>query len=166
MSSFKFNLTDYNAGRRFEKLLLPYVCECIGDVELSPERSRYDFYNPSLWAELKTRTPRYSSDMDKWLFNSKKANGYVASKKLFFFYYFIKDCSFYMIEYNPSKFAEFEKWEMLDEDGEIQTNWLIPRKCWTRICTELEGDLVSNPIALRVSDKHKKQVPETSALSL
>lgn len=164
MSSFKFNLADYNAGRKFETLLLPYVIEAIGDVQMSMPRSRYDYFNPSLWAELKTRTPRYGPEMSEWLFNSKKANGYTSDKQLFFFYYFIKDHSFWMIEYNPVKFAAFEKWEMPDEDGEIQTNWLIPRTCWTRLCTELEGDLVSNPIALRVSDIHKKQVGGITAL--
>lgn len=163
MSSFKFNLTDYAAGRRYEKLLLPYVCECIGDVEMSPERSRYDFYNPHLWAELKTRTPRYSSDMSEWLFNSKKSYGYTPDKKLFFFYYFIKDCSFWMIEYNPKKFAQYQKWQMPDEDGQIQINWLIPRKDWTRVCTEIVDGIVSNPSDLLFSDKRNQPAKEIIA---
>ena len=163
MSSFKFNLTDYNAGRRYEKLLLPYVCECIGDVELSPERSRYDFWNPSLWAELKTRTPRYGPDMDEWLFNSKKAIGYTSDKKLYYFYYFIRDCSFWMIEYIPAKFANYQKWQMPDEDGQIQVNWLIPKKDWTRVITEQVDGLVSNPIYPPSSDKQNSRVRDITA---
>jgi len=163
MSSFKFNLTDYNAGRRYEKLLLPYVCECIGDVELSPERSRYDYWNPSLWAELKTRTPKYSSDMDEWLFNSKKAFGYTTDTKLYFFYYFIRDCSFWMIEFNPTKFAKYQKWQMPDEDGQIQVNWLIPKKDWIRVITEQADGLVSNPIYPPSSDKRNQQVQDITA---
>ena len=164
MSSFKFNLADYNAGRKYESLLLPYVIEAIGEVQMSPERSRYDYWNPSLWAELKTRTPRYGPEMSEWLFNSKKAKGYTADKQLFFFYYFIRDCSFWMIEYIPSKFEKFEKWEMPEEKGEIQVNWLIPRTCWTRICTEIVDGLVSNPIYPPSSDTRMKQVKEKTAL--
>jgi hypothetical protein len=163
MSSFKFNLTDYDAGRKYERLLLPYICESIGDVKMSPERSRYDYYNPHLWAELKTRTPRYGPEMNEWLFNSKKAFGYTADKKLYFFYYFIKDCSFWMMEYNPTKFAQYETWQMPDEDGQIQLNWLIPRTDWTRICTEIVGGIVSNPSDLLSSYTRNPQVAEISA---
>lgn len=163
MSSFKFNLADYNAGRIFEKLLLPYVIEAIGDVEMSPERSRYDYYNPSLWAELKTRTPKFGPEMSEWLFNSKKAAGYTSDKKLYFFYYFIRDHSFWMIEYVPAKFAQYEKWEMKDEDGQIQTNWLIPRKDWSRVITEQVGGEVSNPIYPPASGKQNQQVQSINA---
>ena len=158
MSSFNFNLVEDNAGRKYETLLLPYVIEAIGEVEMSPPQSRYDYYNPSLWAELKTRTPRYGPEMSHWLFNSKKANGYVHGKKLYFFYYFIKDCSFWMIEFNPSKFANYEKWEMPDEDGQIQINWSIPKKDWTRVITDIVGGLVSNPNGLLSYDKQNLRV--------
>ncbi len=161
MSSFKFNLADYNAGRKYETLLLPYIIEAIGEVEMSPPQSRYDYYNPSLWAELKTRTPKYGPEMSTWLFNSKKANGYVAGKKLYFFYYFIKDHSFWMIEYNPSKFENYEKWEMLDEDGQVQINWSIPQKDWSRVTTEIPDGLVSNPSDRPSSDKRISRVPGT-----
>jgi hypothetical protein len=163
MTSFKFNLSDYNAGRKYETLLLPYVCEAIGHVELSSERSRYDYYNPSLWAELKTRTPKYNSDMSEWLFNSKKSLEFSHDKKLYFFYYFIRDCSFWMIEYNPTLFATFTKYPMQDEDGVIQVNWLIPRQCWTRLVTALPDGLVSNPSALLSCDIPKRQYPRITA---
>lgn len=163
MSSFKFNLRDYDAGRKYESLLLPYVCEAIGKVELSHDKARYDYYNPSLWAELKTRTPKYGPDMEEWLFNSKKSLEFSHDKKLYFFYYFIRDCSFWMIEFNPTQFACFQKWRMEDEDGQIQVNWLIPRRCWTRLVTELPDGLVSNPNGLPSCGIQKRQYPKITA---
>jgi len=139
MTGTRFTKEREDEGKRYEALLKPFLEALHGQsLEATGLKYTFDYQNPNLLIELKTRDPHYHYDHPTilkkgWLVPYCKILKAAAdTRRTFFYYFWKKDLSLWCLEYTPTAVEGLQPYIPFRHSSN-QPHISIPQNRWKKV---------------------------------